>query len=116
VAEAAAQGDHLAQQLFAQAGDYIGIALAGVVNLLNPGVVVIGGGVAQSGDLLLEPIRAQVRKRSLQAGVLASQVTSASLGQRSSALGAVAAALSLCFDHVIAHAASGQLALVAEGR
>ena len=116
VAEAAAQGDHLAQQLLAQAGEYIGIALAGVVNLLNPGVVVIGGGVAQSGDLLLEPIRAQVRKRSLQAGVLASQVTSASLGQRSSALGAVAAALSLCFDHVIAHAASGQLALVTEGR
>ena len=114
VAEAAAQGDHLAQQLFAQAGDYIGIALAGVMNMLNPGVVVIGGGVAQSGDLLLEPIRAQIRKRSLQAGVLTSQVTSASLGLRSSALGAVAAALSLCFDHVIAQTASGQLAAVTE--
>lgn len=113
---AAAQGDHLAQQLLAQAGEYIGIALAGVVNLLNPGVVVIGGGVAQAGDLLLEPIRAQVRKRSLQAGGVAVQVMSASLGQRSMALGAVGAALSLCFDHVTAHTASGQLAPVAEGR
>jgi len=114
VAEAATQGDHLAQQLFAQAGEYIGIALAGVINMLNPGVVVIGGGVAQSGDLLLEPVRAQIRKRSLQAGVLTSQVTSASLGLRSSALGAVAAALSLSFDHFIAHTASGQPAPVAE--
>lgn len=116
VAEAAAQGDHLAQQLFAQAGEYIGIALAGVMNMLNPGVVVIGGGVAQSGDLLLEPIRAQIRKRSLQAGVLTSQVTSASLGLRSSALGAVAAALSLCFDRVIAHSAAGLTASITEGR
>jgi predicted NBD/HSP70 family sugar kinase len=86
------------------------------MNMLNPGVVVIGGGVAQSGDLLLEPIRAQIRKRGLQAGVLTSQVTSASLGLRSSALGAVAAALSLCFDHVIAHSAAGLTASVTEGR
>jgi glucokinase-like ROK family protein len=107
VAEAAAQGDHLAQQLLAQAGEYIGISLAGVINLLNPGVVVIGGGVALAGDLLLEPIRAQVRKRSLQAGGRAAQVVSASLGQRSIALGAVAAALSMCFDRVITHATSG---------
>ena len=115
VAEAAAQGDHLAQQLLAQAGEYIGISLAGVINLLNPGVVIIGGGVAQAGDLLLEPIRAQVRKRSLQAGGRAAQVMSASLGQRSMALGAVAAALSLCFDHIITHATSGQSAS-GEGR
>jgi glucokinase-like ROK family protein len=115
VAEAAAQGDHLAQQLLAQAGEYIGIALANVVNVLNPGVVIIGGGVALAGDLLLEPVRAQVRKRSLQAGGRAAQVMSASLGQRSMALGAVATALSLCFDHVITLATSGQLVSV-EGR
>jgi predicted NBD/HSP70 family sugar kinase len=103
VAEAAAQGDHAAQQILAQAGEYIGTALAGVLNLLNPGVVVIGGGVAQAGDLLLEPIRAQIKKRSLQAGVLDTQITSASLGQRSTAMGAVAAALSVCFDLVVAN-------------
>jgi glucokinase-like ROK family protein len=115
VAEAAAQGDHLAQHLLAQAGEYIGIALANVVNVLNPGVVIIGGGVALAGDLLLEPVRAQVRKRSLPAGGQAAQVMSASLGQRSMALGAVGAALSLCFDHIITHATSGQMASV-EGR
>lgn len=104
VAEAAAQGDHLAQQILAQAGQHIGVAIAAVVNLLNPGIVVIGGGVAQAGDLLLEPIRTAIRSHSLQAGASSLQVTSASLGYRSSAMGAVAAALSLCFDRLLAEA------------
>jgi len=67
VALAAHRGDLVAQQIMIEAGRYLGIAIAGLINLLNPGIVVIGGGVAQTGDLLLEPIRQAVRECSLMA-------------------------------------------------
>jgi predicted NBD/HSP70 family sugar kinase len=66
---------------------HIGIAIAGMVNLFNPGLVVLGGGVAQIGDLFLEPMRQAVRKRSLPASVRAVRITTAVLGRRSSSMG-----------------------------
>lgn len=57
VAEAAAQGDRLARDVLLQAAEYVGIALANVVSLLNPDLIIIGGGVAQSGNLFIEKIQ-----------------------------------------------------------
>ncbi|HEY58064.1 MAG TPA: ROK family protein [Anaerolineae bacterium] len=65
VALAARRGDLVAQQILRQAGEYLGIAVANLINLLNPAVVVFGSGVAQVGDLLLEPVRREVQRRSL---------------------------------------------------
>ena len=95
VALAAGRGDLIAQLILSEAGEYLGTAIAGLINLLNPGIVVIGGGVAQAGDLLLEPIRQAVQSRSLKAAVQVVRITSAVLGRRSTSMGAVVQALSI---------------------
>lgn len=57
VAQAASQGDQLAREVLLQAAEYVGVALANVVSLLNPDLIIIGGGVAQSGDLFIQKIQ-----------------------------------------------------------
>jgi glucokinase-like ROK family protein len=94
VANAARSGDLVAQQILVTAGDHLGIAIAGLVNLFNPNVIIVGGGVAQIGDLFLEPVRKAVQKRSLPAAAQAVRITTALLGRRSSGMGAVVQALS----------------------
>ena len=61
--EAARHGDAIAQDIFEQAGYYIGIAVSTVLVSVGPRKVVIGGGVSQAGDLLLDPIRRTVSDR-----------------------------------------------------
>jgi predicted NBD/HSP70 family sugar kinase len=95
VAVAARMGDLLAQEIVTEAGEYLGIAIANLINLINPSVVVVGGGVAQMGDILLEPIRYIAEKRSLQAASQAARITTAVLGRRSTSMGAVAQALTV---------------------
>lgn len=89
VAAAARRGDLIAQQILRQAGTHIGIAIAGLVNLFNPGMVIIGGGVAQTGDILLEPMRQAVQRRSLPASARVVRITTSMLGRRSTGMGAV---------------------------
>lgn len=62
--EAGVKGDKLATEVFRVAGTYLGIALGGLVNVLNPEVVVIGGGVSAGWDLFIEPLRAEILRRS----------------------------------------------------
>jgi glucokinase-like ROK family protein len=100
VAAAARRGDLLAQQILRQAGERIGVAIAGLVNLFNPGMVIIGGGVAQAGDILLEPIRQAVERRSLPASTRVVRITTAMLGRRSSSMGAVVQALTVALHRV----------------
>lgn len=95
VTTAARRGDLVSQQIVSTAGNFLGVAIAGLVNLLNPGLVVVGGGVAQSGDLLLEPIRSAVREHGLQAAVQSVRISAAVLGRRSSSMGAVVQALTI---------------------
>ena len=57
VSEAAEAGDMVARQAFASVGDWLGIGVANLVAAFDPEVVVIGGGVSQAGDRLLEPAR-----------------------------------------------------------
>jgi glucokinase-like ROK family protein len=103
VIAAARKGDHLSQKLVQEAGYYLGTALANLINLFNPTMIVIGGGVAQVGDLLLEPVRKVAKQRSLKVASQAVTITSAVLGKRSSAMGAVAQAISLSL-HQLAEA------------
>ena len=100
VASAARKGDLASQQILARAGAHIGIAIAGLVNLFNPGMVIIGGGVAQTGDILLEPMRHAVERRSLPAATRIVRITTAMLGRRSSSMGAVIQALTIALHHV----------------
>jgi glucokinase len=57
VAEAASTGDQVAQDVLRAAAEYVGIALANVVSVLNPDIIIIGGGVAQSGTWFIEKIK-----------------------------------------------------------
>lgn len=95
VIAAARRGDLVSQQIFIEAGSHLGTAIASLVNLFNPGIVVIGGGVAQIGDLLLDPIRHTVSQRSLLVASRAVRISAALLGRRSSGMGAVVQANSM---------------------
>ncbi len=101
VATAARLGDLVAQQIFMEAGGYLGIAIANLINLFNPGMVVVGGGVAQIGDLLLDPIRRVVRERSLKSSAETVRINSALLGRRSTSMGAVVGAIDIAMDRLV---------------
>ena len=101
VAQAALEGDVVAQQLLADAGRHIGSALASLINLLNPDRVILGGGVTKSGSYLLEPLQQAIEERTMRPSRQAVQVVLAQLGRRSVALGAVAQALTQTFQQVV---------------
>lgn len=90
VALAAAHGDPVAVSLLQSAGERIGSMLASVVNFFNPSLIVIGGGVAQSGDRLLASIREAVYRRSLPLATRDLRVVPSSLGPRAGVVGAAA--------------------------
>jgi glucokinase len=62
VCRAALDGDAVAQEVYQRAGFYLGIGVANLITIISPQMVVIGGGVAQAGDLLFDPIRRTARE------------------------------------------------------
>lgn len=88
VSEAAKQGDPVAKRIFTIVGEYIGIGLASVVNLLNPEKIIIGGGVAAAGDLLLTPIKESLVKRAMPIAGSAVEIVPAQLGNSAGVIGA----------------------------
>jgi len=62
ITEAARDGDELALSIFETTGDYLGAGIASLAVILDPEAVVIGGGVIDAGDILLNPIRTGVEK------------------------------------------------------
>ena len=101
VAEAARRGDLHAQEILRRAGTYTGIAIAGLINLFNPSVVIIGGGVSQIGDMLTAPIRQAVRERAMHASEKSVRITTGMLGRRSVLIGAIVQAVNVAI-HVAA--------------
>ena len=61
--EAFKKGDNLATQVVEEISVYLGTAIASAVNLLNPEVIVIGGGIGQAGSRFIKIVDSQVRKR-----------------------------------------------------
>jgi N-acetylglucosamine repressor len=66
VAIAARAGDREARRILARAGDYLGMGISYLLNLLNPEMVVLGGRVIQAGECLMEPVRASVAKHAMR--------------------------------------------------
>jgi glucokinase len=94
ISEAASQGDALAIQALERAGTFIGEALAGFLHMFNPSIVIFGGGVSFSGKFLLEPIKAVVTQRAMNATYVQDLViTNAALGDDAGLLGALALGL-----------------------
>jgi glucokinase len=85
---AARAGDARAIAGLADVGRWLGVAISDVIVVLNPDRVVIGGGVSGAGDLLLEPIRAEVRKRVHVTDWRRVEIVTAELGTWAGAIGA----------------------------
>jgi glucokinase len=95
VADLARQGDGKALGVFEQAGCYLGIAAAGVVNLLNLEAIILGGGVAESFDLLGPVLQRELRARAFAVPGERARVLKGELGDDAGVLGAAATAFAL---------------------
>jgi glucokinase len=93
VAEAAKAGDELAKEAFARAGSFIGQATADFLHIFNPSIVIFGGGVSLSGDLIIDPIKESMRKNVMDPSYLDGlQIATAKLGDDAGLLGSLAQA------------------------
>ena len=89
----AAEGDVRCRRALSDAGREIGIAIAGLCNLINPERVVIGGLLSRAGDLVLDPIRGSIRRYAIQAAAGRVEVVPAVFVERAELLGSLALAL-----------------------
>jgi predicted NBD/HSP70 family sugar kinase len=89
----AVDGDPGCRRLLADAGHQLGVALGGLVNLLNPDRIVLGGELGPASSLLLEPLRRGLADTAMPAAAEAVDVVPAKLGEHAAALGAIALAL-----------------------
>jgi predicted NBD/HSP70 family sugar kinase len=87
--EAARNGDPAALRIVERAADWAGLAIVPMAQLINPELVVIGGGVAGAGDVLLEPLRRLVNERV----PLPPRIEASPLGARGPLIGAIRYAL-----------------------
>ncbi len=98
VIAAAQAGDITSQAAIGHAGERIGIALAGLINLLNPSTIVIGGGVTRANEIFLNPLCQAASSRSLPAAWKGTRIVAGSLDDTAVALGAVSLVLDTTFQ------------------
>jgi predicted NBD/HSP70 family sugar kinase len=91
--DAAGAGDPAVTRVLARAGERVGATMAGVCNALNPRRVVVGGALAQAGEVLIGPLRNALRARSLPLVGSNTEVVAGALGMQAGALGGVALVL-----------------------
>ena len=95
VAEAAGLGAPEAVAILRDAGRFLGLAVAGLINLLNPSALVLGGGVLQSDRVLWDAMSEEINRRTLSSSLAAVRVVRAELAGDAGVLGAVALALAI---------------------
>lgn len=93
VAAHASAGDSLASRVWRETIDALGTGLTSIVNMLEPELVVLGGGVTRSGDALIVPARDAVRAAAMTPGGRSVRVERAALGDRVGVVGAAAVAM-----------------------
>ena len=92
-------GDAVAKAVALEAAESLGIAVASLLNLMNPSLVVVGGDLARLGDVFVEPLRATVRSRTLVSSIAAARILASELGPRSVAIGAATGVLKAALSH-----------------
>lgn len=88
VAHEAKNDDDFSLMMIERTGKYIGTGVASVINLLNIECIVLGGGVMDAGDLILNPIIQEAKRRAFQPCFEVTKITAATLGKDASAIGA----------------------------
>ncbi len=91
--DAAKSGDELALMVFRKTGEYLGVGLANLINIIGPEVIVIGGGVANGWDLLEGPMREEIKKRAIPSAASSVRISVAECGDNAGLLGAARLAL-----------------------
>jgi predicted NBD/HSP70 family sugar kinase len=96
-----AEGDPGCRRVLADAGRHIGVAAAGLVNLLNPEVIVVGGQLARAGEVLLGPLGDAIERCAIPSAGASVKIVAAELGDEAELVGALSVAADL-------HRASGR--------
>ena len=91
---AADRGDAVAEAVVAKAAQALGAGVAALVNLCNPEMIILGGGVVEAGEILMEPVRRWARFYAFERAVARTRIVRSGLSKQSGILGA--AALFLC--------------------
>ena len=89
----AANGDRVAKEILNTSLTYLGITVANIITTFDPEKVVIGGGVINGGDIVLETIKEEVAKRCMKVFVDSCSIEKAKLGGQAGVLGAAALAI-----------------------
>lgn len=90
VYDASKKGDIVAREVVRDTARFLGTGISNLINIFNPDMVVIAGGVTQAGDALFEPLRAEVRRRAFKPAVDACQIVPGALPLSAGMVGAVA--------------------------
>ncbi|WP_165423513.1 ROK family protein [Ktedonosporobacter rubrisoli] len=93
VFQLATQGDEIAQHIVNEVHTYLSIALTNIVHLVNPGIIILGGPVAQAGELLIAPLQARIQQICLPEASQSLRIVQGSLGSEANIVGAVTLAL-----------------------
>jgi glucokinase len=84
----ASRGDERARQAFSEAGTYLGIAMAAIVNIINPEAIIVGGGVLPAWDFFMPAAKKEMLERAFQAPAERVELLPAALGDRAGCIGA----------------------------
>lgn len=93
VALAARRGDLLASDMVNRVAFYLGIGMSNIINIFNPEIIIIGGGMSKMGEMLLRPARKVVRERALKFPARNTRIVRAQLGDNAGTIGAALSAL-----------------------
>lgn len=93
ISRAAAAGDALALEVIQEIGFLVGLGVSNLINMMNPDRFVIGGGIAQAGELLFAPIRRTVKSRAVPLQARIAEIVPAQLGDNAGVMGAAALVL-----------------------
>ncbi|MDD5613913.1 MAG: ROK family transcriptional regulator [Candidatus Omnitrophica bacterium] len=101
VVEAARAGDNLAIELIKEAGEELGVRIAYLVQIFNPEVVVIGGGIERAGSALLDAIKKAVREKTFEEIGTHVRIVPTQLGENAVALGSVSLVIQYIFTYLM---------------
>jgi len=104
ISEAASRGDAFAAHVIEETGVWLGVGISSLINLLNPEMVVLCGGMIKAGEALFEPIRRTAKEQSFDVPAGRAAIVPAGLGADSGVIGAAGCALDRCEEGAQAHA------------
>lgn len=92
IAHCAEEGDAVAAEVMAETGYYVGVGIANLIQLYNPEVLIVGGGIAQAGKVLFDPMLRTVQARAHMVPASTCRIVPAELGDDAGVIGGAALA------------------------